>query len=257
MQSLAKMFIFLKMPSFTLFTMDLIRDTSWLQNALRIMFSSPAFQVRYSLYSATGDSVWKHLSSRDIGWKEDQEEKVNNPPKWDGYEKEVERRWEVGKGQSLWEHSYWVILLLTFFQLCQPCPRLGRPILLIAPNFQSWLCFRCSPMEESLCLSITSCCPRAYGQGWLRQNWDTGDRFSFSDLPSFPCSQSGSPSIHRSPACSFWWLGLLPWRSVYPDSSLLDLRLQNFLFPPPKCSRSGTCHSPARLLQLPWWQMTH
>ena len=150
MQSLAKMFIFLKMPSFTLFTMDLIRDTSWLQNALRIMFSSPAFQVRYSLYSATGDSVWKHLSSRDIGWEEDQEEKVNNPEKWDGYEREVERGWEVGKRQSPWEHSYWVILLLTFFQLCQPCPRLGRPILLIAPSFQSWLSFRCSSMEESL-----------------------------------------------------------------------------------------------------------
>lgn len=37
--------------------------------------------------------------------------------------------------------------------------------------------------------------------------------------------------------------GFFPRASVYPDSSLLDLRLQNFLFPPPKCSYSETCHS--------------
>ena len=70
--------------------------------------------------------------------------------------------------------------------------------------------------------------------------------------PSFPCGQSGSPGVQRSPACSFWWLGFLPWYFVCPDSSFLDLRLQTFLFPPPKCSRSETCHSPTCLLQLPW-----
>lgn len=50
------------------------------------MFSSPAFQVRCSLYSATGKSVWKHPSSRDVGWEEDQEEEVNSSPEWDGCE---------------------------------------------------------------------------------------------------------------------------------------------------------------------------
>ena len=63
-RSLAKMFIFLKMLSFTLFIMDLIRDTSWLQSAKKIMFSNPAFQVRrvcvsVCVYTHTGLShVW-------------------------------------------------------------------------------------------------------------------------------------------------------------------------------------------------------
>lgn len=76
-RSLTKMSIFLKMPSFTLFITDLIRDTWWLPSALRTTFSSPAFQVRSLLYGAVGKSVCGHLPFKDRGWEERREEKVS------------------------------------------------------------------------------------------------------------------------------------------------------------------------------------
>lgn len=56
------------------------------------MFSNPAFQVRYTLHSAFENSVWKPLSSRVIGWEEDQEEQVNSAPSGMG----LGERWREG-----------------------------------------------------------------------------------------------------------------------------------------------------------------
>ena len=205
------------------------------------MFSSPAFQVRCSLYSATGKSVWKHPSSRDVGWEEDQEEKVNSAPEWDGCEGGGEGDAEGQGSGPMSTHSPWVSLLLRLSQLHHPGLRPGRPILLVALSFQSWLCFGCSPMEELLLVLL----PVVPGP-MARDGSCSTEMLAVAFLlpPSLLPLQSGSPTVHHNPVSSFWCLGFLPWHSMYTDSSLLDLRHQNVLFPPPKCSHSNTCHSP-------------
>lgn len=149
MRSLAKMYIFLKMPSFTLFITDLIRGTSWWQNVWRITFSNPAFQVRCPFYCAVGKSVCKHLPARDIVQEEDHEEKVSGAPVRDGCVRVSVPVHILGRALTLGYLTSEV--LPAGLQLSeQPCFRLNSP---------GWVCFRCSPMEVARCLRITSSSP--------------------------------------------------------------------------------------------------
>lgn len=160
-----------------------------------------------------------------------------------------------GEGQSPWGHWRLGHLIYEPLLAVSALPRLGRPILLMAPNFESWLCFEYSPMEESLCLGITSCCPRAYGQGWLRQTWDVGNKLSFS-LPPSPVVSLAAPVFTALLLAPFgvWVLSsglcvsrLFLTRSQAPELSLPTTKM--FIFRNLSFSYI--------LFQLPWWQMTH